>query len=385
MSATDLQGMPRVGILGGGQLGRMLALAAVPLGVKVSIYQAKPSGAVDDFDHVFTGDWRDAEALEKFLEGCTVVTLENEWADLSVLAPMCEARGIPLWPAPQTMAWIRDKTVQKRHAEASGLPLAPFEAANSPEELAAIIERLGLPLVLKSPTHGYDGYGTATAKTLEEAIAAHERLAREGQSLVEAHVPFIRELSVLVARRPGGETVSYPVVWTVQEDHRCVAVELPAPSPDEVQARAQALAVRAAEAFEHVGIMAVELFECADGSLYFNELAPRPHNSGHFTIEACESSQFDNHLRAILDWPLGSPRPRARSAVMLNILGDEDGRESRPERLREALCVEGAHIHVYGKRESRPARKMGHITAVSDDLETSRRRAQSALERIMEP
>ncbi|MEZ4702053.1 MAG: ATP-grasp domain-containing protein, partial [Rhodothermales bacterium] len=200
--------------------------------------------------------------------------------------------------------------------------------------------------------------------------------------LVEAWAPFVRELSVLVARRPGGEHVVYPVAYTEQRDHRCHAVVVPAGISPEVAGAAQRIGLAAVEAFGSVGITAVELFELADGTILINEMAPRPHNTGHYSIEGSQTSQFENHLRGILDWPLGDPSLRAPCAVMVNVLGHRSGPAST-DGLRDALRIDGAAIHIYGKADVKPRRKMGHVTTTGDSPDETRARAERAASLIM--
>lgn len=377
------RGFPTVGILGGGQLGRMLALAALRLGLHVRFYRDQPSAPTEGVAEAFVGAWDDAEALRRFASGCDVITLENEWQDLRTLAELLPPH-VPLWPSLRTMQWVGDKIAQKQHAVAHGLPVGPFRACGDLDELRAAAEALGPTVVVKRPRQSYDGYGNITASTDQELRTAYERLGRDrdrgdGRVLVEAWVPFVRELAVMVARRPGGEDVAYPVATTVQRDHRCAAVEVPACIDPAVAREATALARRAAAAYEGVGVVGVELFELPDGRLLLNELAPRPHNTGHYTIEACVTSQFENHLRAVLDWPLGDPSLLRPAAVMVNVLGRREG-EASARTLPAALSLRDVAVHVYGKRLVRPGRKLGHVTALGDSIEQARARAERAAE-----
>jgi 5-(carboxyamino)imidazole ribonucleotide synthase len=195
--------------------------------------------------------------------------------------------------------------------------------------------------------------------------------------LAEGWVPFELELAVMVARRPGGEAKAYPVVASYQKNHKCDAVEVPAPIPQAVADRARALALRTAEAYDCIGVVGVEMFLLPDGEVWINEIAPRPHNTGHYTIDACVTSQFENHLRAVLDLPLGDTSLLAPAAAMVNVIGDREG-SVRNDGLSQALQVDGASVHIYGKYDVRPGRKMGHITAVAEDLATARARATAA-------
>lgn len=374
-------GFPIVGVLGGGQLGRMLALAALRLGLRVRFYRDDDSGPAEGVAESVVGTWDDADALRRFVSGCRVVTLENEWQDLRTLTTVLPDH-VPLWPSRQTMGWVGDKIAQKQHAEAEGLPVGPYRACSSLAQLEQAAQALGLPVVVKRPRQSYDGYGNATARSLDELRAAYQALAQDdGRVLVEAFVPFVRELAVMVARRPGGEDAVYPVAATVQRDHRCAAVEVPALVAPAVAAQATALARRAAAAYGCVGVAGVELFELADGRLLLNEIAPRPHNTGHYTIEACFTSQFENHLRAVLDWPLGDTSLLRPAAVMVNVLGHRTGPASAAT-LPAALALPGVAVHVYGKREVRPGRKLGHVTVLDDSVAAARARAEQAAARL---
>ncbi|MCA9681034.1 MAG: ATP-grasp domain-containing protein [Myxococcales bacterium] len=337
MSPADT-GVPQcVGVLGAGQLGRMFALEALRLGVQVRFLTPRDTGATEGVGLTTVGDWRSPAVLRAFMSGCTVLTVENEWA-----------------------------------------PLAEAEAAAA---------ALGWPVVVKRRRGAYDGYGNHNAANRDELRQAWEALAEapegafSGGVLLEAMVPFVRELAVGVARGADGSAVTYPVAYTEQADHRCAAVVVPAPIRPEVAAAAAALGQAVAAAFDVVGVCAVELFELADGTLLVNELAPRPHNSGHYSIEACHSSQYDNHLRAVLGWPLGDPSLRAAHAVMINLLGSRSG-PTLVDGMAEAMAIPGVAVHLYGKRECRPGRKMGHLTMLGDDADDLRRRAEAAAELI---
>jgi 5-(carboxyamino)imidazole ribonucleotide synthase len=372
-------GFPTVGVLGGGQLGRMLALAALRLGLRVRFYRDHDSDPTEGVAEGEVGRLDDADALRRFASGCTVVTLENEWQDLRTLVQVLPPH-VGLWPSLQTMQWVGDKLAQKAHAQQHGLPVGPYRACDGLQALREAAQALGYPLVVKRPRQSYDGYGNATAHDWDELHAAHERLAEaDGRVLVEAWVPFVRELAVMVARRPGGQDVTYPVATTVQRDHRCAAVEVPARIAPAVAEQACELARRAAAAYGCVGVVGVELFELADGRLLLNEIAPRPHNTGHYTIEACVTSQFENHLRAVLDWPLGDASLVRPAAVMVNVLGHREGQASA-RALPAALALPGVAVHLYGKRTVRLGRKMGHVTALADSIEQARASAERAAE-----
>ncbi len=362
----------RVGILGGGQLARMTVVAAIGLGIDVAIFErdaASPAGRLTDAETV--GPWEDAALRARFTAGCDVITLESEFVDPALLADIA-ATGTPVRPGAAILALVGDKLRQKETFAAADLPLPPFRAVASQDEALRAAKEWGWPIVLKARRLSYDGYGNATVRGPEKLAAAWERLGTPGRALyAEAWVPFRRELAVMVARSAGGAIVTYPVVETVQaaEAQICRLVRAPAPVAASVAAQATAIARRAVETVEGVGVVGVELFEHEDGTILLNEIAPRPHNSGHYTIEGCVTSQFENHLRAILDLPLGVTDLVAPAAVMVNILGERDAPiEATPRGLPEALAVPGAHVHLYGKRRSRPGRKMGHVTALGPDI-----------------
>lgn len=360
--------MLRIGIFGGGQLAQMLTQAALGFGLETVIFERTPNSPTGRLlKGELVADWDDAEALSRFAQCCDLVTLENEFVDAQILARL-EAMGKPVFPTAATVALVQDKLTQKQQIAAAGLALPPFRAVATPAEVLAAAAEFGWPLVLKARRNGYDGYGNATIRSPQELDAAWQRLSARGSPLmVEAWVDFRRELALMVARGRDGTLVAYPLVETIQREHICHIVRAPAPMPPAAAAAATALACSAIEALEGVGIFGLELFELADGRVLFNELAPRPHNSGHYTIEACVTSQFENHLRAILGWPLGIPDLRIPAAVMVNLLGQHQGPVS-PDALRAALAIPGAHLHLYGKRESRIGRKMGHVTALGQTL-----------------
>jgi 5-(carboxyamino)imidazole ribonucleotide synthase len=295
------------------------------------------------------------------------VTLENEFVDAAPLYAV-EAAGIPVYPRPATLATIQDKLTQKETLSLQGVAVPPFRGVESLDDVRRSAEDFGYPIVLKTRYGGYDGYGNATLHHPDDLPAAWERLSKGGRKLmVEAFVPFACELAVMVLRARNGEIRAYPVVETVQQNHICHVVRAPAPLSAELLYRAELLAVRAVQLLEGVGVFGVELFQLSDDTILLNEIAPRPHNSGHYSIEACYTSQFENHLRAVLGLPLGSTALRFPSAVMVNVLGKRSG-EVNFDGVRAALALDRVHIHLYGKREVRPGRKMGHITVCGDDL-----------------
>jgi 5-(carboxyamino)imidazole ribonucleotide synthase len=367
----------RVAILGGGQLARMTAEAAARLGIEVAILEREansPAGRIAARELV--GAWDDRDTLAAVAEGALAVTLENEFVDVPALEWLA-AQGTPVFPTPATLAIVQDKLAQKRFMRAAGVPVPEFAEVIQHDDILRAGAEWGWPLVLKARRNGYDGYGNATLRRPEDVADACARLGwPERALLVEAWVPFERELAVMVARGRGGACAVYPVVETVQRDHICHLVRAPAPIAPAVAASAAAIAQRAVAAIGGIGVFGIELFATADAVLY-NECAPRPHNSGHYSIEGCVTPQFENHLRAVLGLPLGATDLVAPAAVMVNLLGARTG-PARAEGLAAALAVPAAQLHLYGKLASRPGRKMGHVTALGTTLAEAEARAQRA-------
>ncbi len=368
-----------VGIAGAGQLARMTCLAAWPLGIRVGVVGSpdEPAGLVAA--GVVPGEWKDPDAVRELGRVSKVVTLENEFVDAGVLAKVA-ASGTPVYPLPESLAVIQDKALQKALLVGYGLPVPPHVVVEHPAELVAVGRDFGWPLVLKARKLGYDGYGNATCRTREEAEEAFGLLNAGEGVLVEAFVPFVCEIAAIVARSTRGEEAVYPVCETIQREHVCHEVIVPARIDEALRDEAKRIARAAAAAAEGLGVTGVEMFLLEDGRVLVNELAPRPHNSGHYSIEACETSQFENHLRGILGLSLGPPLLRAPSAVMVNILGTVNG-PSQPG-LAAALSVRGAHLHLYDKAEVRVRRKMGHVTALAGTPEEALAIARAAVKRV---
>jgi 5-(carboxyamino)imidazole ribonucleotide synthase len=370
--SSGLPDRPRVGIIGGGQLARMTAEAAGELGVDVVILEREagsPAGQIVGAANEIVGDWRDPTARQTLAERVDLVTLENEFVDAAALAAIVEL-GTPVIPTPDTLRLVQDKLLQKQTLAWAGLPVPDFHPISLPANVAEAAKPLGWPLVLKARRLGYDGHGNATVADESEVEAAIARLAGANRAglldlYAEAFVPFERELAVMVARRADGVTVTYPVVETLQRDHICHEVVAPADVPSPVAEAAQAIAAAAVDAVGGIGVVGVELFLLPNRTILVNELAPRPHNSGHYTIEGCQTSQFANHLRAVLGWPLGPTDLHAPAASMVNLLGTRAG-PADPRGVAEAAAHPRAFVHIYGKREVRLSRKMGHVTALGE-------------------
>jgi 5-(carboxyamino)imidazole ribonucleotide synthase len=367
---------PLIGILGGGQLAQMIAEAAAALPVHIRVMVKRREDALPGLDDIVEGDANDPVAAAAFARGVELVTLENEFVNPDALAAI-EQTGTPLLPSLASLLLMQDKWQQKKTLLGAGLPVTPCRAVDHADDAATFAGQHGWPVVLKRRHMGYDGKGNATVRGAEELMEAWTHLHNEQGLFVEAFCPFERELAVMVARSTRGETAVYPVVETVQQNHICHVVRAPAPLPAEVATRAARLAVAAIEAIDGIGTMGVELFQTADGDILINELAPRVHNSGHYTIEGCSCSQFENHLRAILGLPLGATALRAPAAIMINLLGHGQG-PGEPTGLAQARAVPGAHLHLYGKAQSMPGRKMGHITALGNTIEEAEQVAVKA-------
>ncbi len=372
----------RLGIIGGGQLARMTAIAALPLGVEVIVLEKNPhSPAARLSPDCIVGDWANRETLLKFAAQCEVITLENEFVDAGALAVL-EQAGHKVFPGAKCIALTQDKFAQKSALQTAGIAVPKFCAVKAPEEMVSAGKIFGWPLVLKTRRNGYDGKGNFTLKSDADVAAGWKTLdGDKNELMVEAWFPFVKELAVIVTRGQDGATAVYPVVETIQRNHVCHVVKAPAQIADKLAKRAVTLAKRAVEAVGGVGSFGVEMFLSATGELAINELAPRVHNSGHYTIEACDCSQFENHVRAVLGWPLGNPLMVAPAAVMVNLLGTEKT-SGQPRGLDAALRMTGARLHLYGKLMSGPGRKMGHITVLENSVDEAQAIAERAAKQI---
>jgi 5-(carboxyamino)imidazole ribonucleotide synthase len=375
-----MMGGTRIGVVGGGQLALMLGEAAAALGLDAfTILDPTPDcPAARVATRRIVAGFADPAGLRALAAASDVLTFEIELAGAEVLAELAAA-GARVEPAPATLATLQDKLRQKEHLAAAGVPVAPFRPvpAATPAGVAAAAAALGYPLVLKARRGGYDGRGNALVTGPADIAPALARLA--GRTLyAEAQVPFVRELAVMVARTATGAVAAYPVVETVHTRHICELTIAPAPIAPLVAERATAAASRAIASLAGAGIFGVELFQLPDDTILVNEIAPRPHNSGHYTIEGCQTSQFEQHLRAITGRPLGPTGLTAPCVVMINILGENPApRPARPAGIERAQAL-GGHVHLYGKHETRFDRKMGHITVLGETVEATLARARAA-------
>ncbi|WP_240799240.1 5-(carboxyamino)imidazole ribonucleotide synthase [Streptomyces sp. A0958] len=370
---------PVVGMVGGGQLARMTHEAGIPLGIKFKLLSdTAQDSAAQVVGEVVVGDYRDLETLRAFARGCDVITFDHEHVPTEHLRAL-EADGIPVRPGPDALVHAQDKGVMRAKLTEIGAPCPRHRVVKDPADAAAFAEEAGgFPVVLKTVRGGYDGKGVWVVRS--EADAA-EPFRAGVPVLAEEKVDFVRELAANIVRSPHGQAVAYPVVESVQVDGVCDTVIAPAPELDErLAGEAQQLALRIAAELGVVGHLAVELFETRrdDGTpgILVNELAMRPHNSGHWTQDGAVTSQFANHVRAVLDLPLGDPRPRATWTVMCNVLGGD-----YPDMYQGYLhCMARdpqLKIHMYGK-DVKPGRKVGHVNTYGDDLADVRERARHA-------
>jgi 5-(carboxyamino)imidazole ribonucleotide synthase len=356
---------PTLGVVGGGQLGRMLGEAAAPLGVDVIVSDPTPDApAAPVVSDQVVGDFDDESTLRELAERADYLTFEIELADPDVLERVGEEAGTPVHPHPDTLRTIQDKLVQKRRLREAGVPVPAFRAVDSAEDLRDALDDLGCPAMLKAREGGYDGRGNAPVRgpeDVEEAFAAID-----GPAMVEEFVDFERELAVMGCLGADERDV-FPVTETVHEEEILREMVAPARAPATVRERAHEVAGDVLDVMSGRGVFGIELFETSDGEILLNEIAPRPHNSGHWTIEGCHTSQFEQHVRAVTGTSLGTTEQRATAATV-NILGDVSERqEATLYGLGEALATDALAVHWYGKREVYRLRKMGHLTLARAD------------------
>jgi 5-(carboxyamino)imidazole ribonucleotide synthase len=356
----------------------MMQQAAIGLGIPLRLLaETADAAAAQVVPDTTVGDYRNLELLHDWAVGCSVVTFDHEHVPTGHLESLVEA-GVVCRPGPSALVHAQDKIVMRQRLAALGVPCPSYTVATSAEDVLAFAAAgTGLPVVVKVARGGYDGKGVWFVEDEQQAVEIFAGLPEGARVLVEERVAFRRELSALVARAPGGQQATYPVVESRQRDGVCVEVVAPAPGLDPVLAvEAEEVAMRVAAELDVTGILAVEMFETPDGRMLVNELAMRPHNTGHWSIDGAVTSQFENHLRAVLDLPLGSPRTRAPWTVMVNILGG-----AAPTLFDGYPHVQardpGLKVHLYGKAV-RPGRKVGHVTAYGDDLADVQERARHA-------
>jgi len=355
---TTLPG-PTLGIVGAGQLGRMLAEAAAPLGVDVIVSDPTENApAAPVAREQLPGGFGDPDTVRRLAERVDVLTFEIELVDPEMLRTVSEETDTPVHPRPETLSLIEDKLVQKRRMESAGVAVPAFRAVETADDLDTAAEQMGYPLVLKARMGGYDGRGTATIEDERDIEPALEQIG--GPAMVEEFVDYERELAIMGVKGDD-EVDTFPVTETIHREEILRETVAPARTDDETIERAEAVARDVLGEMSGRGVYGIELFETADGAILLNEIAPRPHNSGHWTIEGCVTSQFEQHVRAVLGWPLGSTERRCPT-VTANILGDVDRRQATLSNVDRALETDGCHLHYYGKDEVHELRKMGHLT-----------------------
>ncbi|KAF0993740.1 5-(carboxyamino)imidazole ribonucleotide synthase [Geobacillus sp. TFV-3] len=359
-----------IGIIGGGQLGRMMALAAREMGFRIAVLDPTPDspcGQVADIE--MTAAYHDLDAMAELSRVSDVITYEFENIDARALKWLEANAYVP--QGSRLLAVTQDRALEKAAIVDAGLPVAPYVEVNRAEELEQVVQTIGFPCVLKTRRGGYDGKGQYVLRG-EGDLAKAADLLRLGPCILEGWVPFVKEMSVIVARNLDGETAVFPVAENIHIENILHQTIVPARIPESVQERAIRYAEVLAASFSLVGTLAVEMFLTADGDIYINELAPRPHNSGHYTINACATSQFAQHIRAVCNWPLGSTE-LLKPAVMVNILGEH----VEPVIRHIGSFDRAVYVHLYGKHEAKPKRKMGHVTVLADDVEGALARIES--------
>ena len=370
-----------LGMMGGGQLGRMFVEAARRMGYRVHVYgpvAGDPAMQATDLHTVAPYD--DADAVERFANAVEVVTFEFE--NVPAEATERAARHAPVRPGGGILATTQNRIREKAFLSSHGFPVTRHAAVSGPNELETMLAQVGSPAILKTAAWGYDGHGQLSIDGGDASLAAGRDLLQAGPGMLEARVDFALECSVVVARGLDGEVRTFGPIRNLHRDHILDVSSAPADLPPEVEHEARAIAAGVAEQIELVGVLCVELFALADGRLLINELAPRPHNSGHLTIEGCIVSQFEQQVRAVCGMPLGDMTPVA-PAAMANLLGDlwADGEPA----WTEVLALPGVHLHLYGKRHPRPRRKMGHLTALGPSAAAAQEAVIKAREHLHPP
>lgn len=359
-----------IGILGDGQLAKMSGKAALDLEHKVIFYGNQPDGPCHGLGEFIQGTFNDLEKLSEFAQKVDVITLENEFVTSSLLEKL-ESMGKTVYPSSKTFKQIENKLAEKRAFEQMQIPVTPYsQIRDFEQDMNKFISAYGFPVVLKSSTGGYDGYGTALAKSMDEALLAFQNLGGEKghDILVEKAIGFEREVAVTVARNPAGKMAVYPVCDTIQENNKCNIVCCPSNMEEPLMEEVQNYAKVAMEKLDAVGVFSFEFFITQDGKILINESAPRPHNSAHYTMDACETCQFKNHILTITGKKPGSAQMLVPRAVMLNLLGTQNG-AANLQGTETFAKAKDVYFHIYGKKESRVGRKMGHVNLVGRSRE----------------
>lgn len=370
-------GFPTVVMIGGGQLSRMTHQAAIALGVELKVLSQSPTdSAAQVVGEIFVGEHDDATAINQIIVGADVMTFDHEHVPLEIIRDL-ESRGVQVRPGSAALAYAQDKVLMRDKLSSLGINQPKWRVVNSVSEAANFANEVGYPFIIKVSRGGYDGRGVWVCKNESDVAELMQTTLNDGvQWLAEEFIPFERELSAQVARSPHSQMVAYPVVETRQQDGMCSVVIAPAPNLSPERAvEAQKMAMKIADALDVTGMLAVELFDTGS-EILVNELAMRPHNSGHWSIDGAITSQFENHLRAVLDLPLGSPKPKNAWTVMVNVIGGD--RQDLFGAFKHCMARDPhVKIHMYGK-EVRKGRKIGHVNVSGEDLDDVMRRAQHA-------
>lgn len=371
----------RIGIVGGGQLGKMLTISSKKLGFYVTIIDPTPqSPAGQVADRQIVADYKDSKAIVELAKNSDFITFEIELANDETLSKLIK-KGKVINPSPATLGIIRDKLKQKEFLTRNKIPTAKFVQISSHQDILNVAKTFKYPFLLKARTDAYDGRGNALVKNEQDIEKGFKKLT--GRKLyVEKFVKFKKELAVMVARNTKKETAVYPVVETIHKDNICDTVIAPAPISKKQYAKAQRLAKKVVSLLSGAGVFGIEMFLDMNNNVLINEVAPRVHNSGHYTIEGCVTSQFEQHIRAITNLPLGATNLISKAIVMKNILAQKNG-NGVPLGIEKALQIEDVSIHIYGKKESRPQRKMGHITVVGNTVQECLKKAERARKAIV--
>ncbi len=366
----------RIGIVGGGQLGKMMALPAKSMGFTVTVTDPTPgSPAGQCVDREILGGYSDEKATRELAKVSDFITVEIEHINTDTLADLAK-KGMPVNPSPKTIEIIKNKFAQKEFLTKAGIPVAPYIGVENKADILAAAKKFGYPFLLKARFDAYDGRGNALIKTTKDIDKALDKFG-DRKLYVEQYVPFEKELAIMIARGGKGEIVPYPVVETIHKNnilHLCIA---PARVDKKIADKAKNFAIKTMEHLHGAGVFGIEMFLTKDHKVLINEIAPRVHNSGHYTTEACATSQFEQHIRAITGLPLGKPDMVVPAAVMVNILGERLGPVD-VQGMDKVLAIPGAYVHIYGKKETKPERKMGHITVIGDKIEDVIKKAEKA-------
>lgn len=366
----------RIGIVGGGQLGRMMTFEAHKMGFHVTILDPTPqSPAGQVADEQIVAPYGDQKALRELTQKSDVITYEIELANSDIFDELVK-KGTIIHPSITSFKLINDKYLQKEFLKKSRIPTADFSSVENKEDILKAIKKFGYPVLLKSRLFAYDGRGNALIK--KESDIEKTMTSLQGTGLyVEKYVPFIKELAIMVARNTKGDIATYPTVETIHKNNICHTVFAPAPIDEKIRKKAEKLGKKVMQQLEGAGVFGIEMFLTKEGDLLVNEIAPRVHNSGHYTIEACVTNQFAQHIRAITGLPLGNTDMLTPAAVMVNILGDRLAPADHMG-LEKALAIPGVSVHIYGKKDTKVERKMGHITVIDRNIDLAYNKATLA-------